>query len=203
MGFGARTMNKNVERGRTTRAQLIEVATRLFASRGYDGTSIEAVLAESGASRGSLYHHFNGKEALFLAVMEDAGARATGPAADAMRGAPDPVAALRIGCLAWIRLACDPVVRQIMLIDAPAVLGWERWRQLDEPGALGVIRGLLAEAAQTGCLETRHVDAFAHMVLAAINELALMIARASDRADALAAGESAIEEFLDRLLTEP
>ena len=193
-------MNKNVERGRTTRAQLIDVATRLFASEGYDGTSIEAVLAESGASRGSLYHHFKGKEALFLAVMEDVGARATEPAAAAMAAAPDPLAALRIGCLAWIRLAGDPVVRQIMLIDAPAVLGWQRWRELDEQGPLGIIRGLLAGAAEAGRIETRLVDPFAHIVLAALNELALMIARADNRAEALATGESAVEELLDGLL---
>ena len=193
-------MNKNVERGKATRAQLIEIATRLFAERGYDGTSIEAVLAESGVSRGSLYHHFPGKEALFLAVMEDAGVRATQPAVEAMRAAQDPVAALRIGCLAWIRLAGDPVVRQIMLIDAPAVLGWQRWRELDEQGPLGVIRDLLAGAADAGRIPARHVDAFAHIVLAALNETSLVVARAGDRAKALALAESAIGEFLDRLL---
>jgi AcrR family transcriptional regulator len=193
-------MNKNVERGKTTRAQLVQDATRLFASRGYDGTSMEMVLAESGASRGSLYHHFKNKEALFLAVMEDAGVRATQPAVEAMRAAPDSIAALRIACLAWIRLACDPVMRQIMLIDAPAVLGWQRWRELDEQGALGILRGLLADAAQAGRIDTHHVDAFAHIVLAALNELALLIARSDDRAEALAIGESAIAEFINRLL---
>ncbi len=193
-------MNKNVERGMATRAHLIDVATRLFAAHGYDGTSIETVLAESGASRGSLYHHFPGKEALFLAVMEDAGARATRPAVEAMSAAPNPLAALRIGCLAWIRLAGDPVIRQIMLIDAPAVLGWQRWRELDEQGPLGVIRALLTAAAETGRIEASHVDAFAHIVLAALNEVALMIARADDHAEALATAESAVAEFLDRLL---
>src|ERR1700722_9633390 len=157
-------MNKNVERGKATRAHLIDVATRLFTAHGYEGTSIEAVLAESGASRGSLYHHFKGKEALFLAVMEQVGIRASAPAAEAMSAAPDAIAALRIGCLAWIRLACDPVARQILLIDAPAVLGWQRWRELDDHGPLGIIRGLLAEAAKAGRLEDRHVDAFAHIV---------------------------------------
>lgn len=193
-------MNKNVERGKATRAQLVQDATRLFASRGYDGTSIETVLAESGVSRGSLYHHFKSKEALFLAVMEDAGVRATQPTVEAMRAAPDSIAALRIACLAWIRLACDPVMRQIMLIDAPAVLGWQRWRELDEQGALGILRGLLADAAQAGRIDTQHVDAFAHIVLAALNELALMIARSDDRAEALGIGESAVTEFIDRLL---
>lgn len=193
-------MNKNVERGRSTRAQLIDVATRLFATRGYEGTSVESVLAGSGASRGSLYHHFRSKEALFSAVVGDAGARAAQLVAEAMRAAPDSLAAFRIACLAWIRLACDPVVRQILLIDAPAVLGWQRWRELDEDGPLGMLRVLLTDAANLGRINPDHVDAFAHIVLAALNELALMIARADNRADALAIGESATEEFLDRLL---
>src|ERR1022692_3418618 len=110
-----RQMNKNVERGQATRAHLIDVATRLFAAHGYDGTSIEAVLADSGASRGSLYHHFPGKEALFWAVLEGVAARVGGQLADAERDAPDPVAALRSGLLAWIRLAADPVVQQTVL----------------------------------------------------------------------------------------
>ena len=194
-------MNKNVERGEATRAHLVDVATRLFAAHGYDGTSIKAVLAESGVSRGSLYHHFPGKDALFLAVMEDVVGRRVGrEVADPMQAAPDPVAELRAGCLAWIRLAGDPVVRQVVLIDAPAVLGWQRWRELDEQGPLGAIRAALAYAAEAGIIERRHVDAFAHIVLAAANEVTLMIARADDPAAALAAGESAVAEFLDRLL---
>ena len=193
-------MNKNVERGQATRAHLVDVATRLFAERGYDGTSIEAVLAEAGVSRGSLYHHFPGKDALFWAVLEGVAARVGQQLADATRDAPDPVAALRAECLAWIRLADDQVVRQTALIDAPAVLGWERWRELDEQGSLRPIRAALDYAAEAGRIEPRHVDAFAHIVLATINEVALMIARADDPAATLTAGESAVAEFLDRLV---
>jgi hypothetical protein len=109
---------------------------------------------------------------------------------------------LRAGALAWIRLAGDPVVRQIMLIDAPAVLGWQRWRELDEQGPLGAIRDALGYAAATGRIEHAHVDTFAHIALAAANEVAMMIARADDPAAALTAGESAFAEFLDRLLGE-
>ena len=195
-------MNKNVERGQATRAHLVDVATRLFAAHGYDGTSVKMVLAESGASRGSLYHHFPGKDALFWAVLEGVAARVGQQVADAERDAPDPVAALRAGGLAWIRLAGHQVVRQIMLIDAPAVLGWQRWRELDEQGPLGAIRDAIGYAAETGRIEHRHVDTFAHIVLAAANEIAMMIARADDSAAALSAGESAFAEFLDRLLGE-
>ncbi|MET9486113.1 TetR/AcrR family transcriptional regulator [Nocardia sp. NPDC006630] len=194
-------MNKNVQRGRTTRAHVLEVATRLFAEHGYDGTTIEMVLADSGVSRGSLYHHFPGKDALFLAVLEavvaGAGEQVDGVERDA---GDDPIAALRAGCLAAIRLAGDPVVQQIVLIDAPAVLGWQRWRELDEQNSLGEIRIALNYAAEAGAIDPRHVDTFAHIVLAATNEVALMVARSADPGAALSAGESAVGEFLDRLL---
>jgi AcrR family transcriptional regulator len=195
--------NKNVARGQATRKHLIDVATELFAARGYDGTSIEAVLAESGASRGSLYHHFPGKDALFWAVLENLGPRVGEQLAEATRDAGDPVAELRVICLAWIRLACDPVIRQIVLIDAPAVIGWQRWRELDEQGNLGVIRAALAYAAEAGRVDPAHVDTLAHIVLAAANEVTMMIARADDPAAMLSAEESAFTEFLDRLLGYP
>jgi AcrR family transcriptional regulator len=196
-------MNRNIERGQATRTQLIVVATGLFAARGYEGTSIEAVLAESGTSRGSLYHHFASKDALFLAVLEDVGTTVTAQVTAAMAGAEDPVAELRAGLLAWIRLAGDPVIRQVMLTDAPTVLGWERWRELDEQGPLGFIRAALAYAAEQGRIDPAQVDTFAHIVLAAANEVTMMIARADDPAAALSAEESAFTGFLDRLLGTP
>ena len=195
-------MNKNIERGQATRVHLIEVATRLFATQGYDGTSIEAVLAESGVSRGSLYHHFPGKEALFLAVFEALSARLGTDMTAALQDAAGPIDMLRTGCVTWIRQAGDPVVQQVMLIDAPAVLGWQRWRELDEP-ALAMIRNVLTHVAETGTVDPRHVDVFAHIVMATLNEVAMMIALASDPAATLRTGESAVNDFLDRLIGTP
>ena len=142
--------NKNVARGEATRGQLLSIATRLFAERGYEDTSIEAVLREAGVSRGSLYHHFPGKEALFEAVAEDVETSVGQQTLAAARGADGPVAALRAGSLAWIRLAGDPVVRRILLIDAPSVLGWERWRAMEEHHALGGIRAVLQAHRRAG-----------------------------------------------------
>ncbi|MGH3395531.1 MAG: TetR/AcrR family transcriptional regulator, partial [Streptosporangiaceae bacterium] len=92
------------------------------------------------------------------------------------------------------------VVRQIVLIDAPAVFGWQRWRELDEQGNLGAIRAALAYAAEQGRIDPGHVEAFAHLGRAAANEVAMMIARADDPAAALNAEEGAFAEFLDRLV---
>lgn len=195
--------NRNVERGQATRAHLIDVAMRLFAAHGYDGTSIEAVLADSGVSRGSLYHHFAGKDALFLAVLEAVGAGLAEQTAAALQDARDPVEILRIGCRQWIRQAGDPVVQQVMLIDAPAVLGWQRWRELDEQSTLGFIRSAIAYAADAGAVDQRHVNVFAHIVLAAANEVAMMVALAGDSAAAIEEAESAFDDLLDRMLGAP
>jgi AcrR family transcriptional regulator len=192
--------NRNVERGAATRDHLVTIATRLFAERGYEETSIEAVLREAGISRGSLYHHFASKEALFNAVLEAVEARVGAAGRAAAADAPDLVAALRAGCLAWIRLAGDPVVQRILLIDAPAVLGWQRWRELDERHVLGQIRAAMRAAAESGRVPPEMVDMFAHAILALVNEVALVIARADDQEAAVRSGEVAVDEILSRLL---
>jgi AcrR family transcriptional regulator len=192
--------NQNVARGAATREHLIEVATTLFAERGYEETSIETVLHVASVSRGSLYHHFKNKEALFEAVLEaienDTGLRVM----EAAAGATDPKEILRLGSLAWVQLAGDPVVQRVLLIDAPAVLGWERWRALEERHALGLIRGVLAAIADQGDLEPGLVDVFSHVILAAINEIALLIARSDQPDQEAQVGADAIDEVLSRLL---
>src|SRR5215475_6789667 len=182
--------NKNVARGEATRSQLIAIATRLFAERGYEDTSIEAVLREAGVSRGSLYHHFPGKEALFEAVAEDVETSVGKQTLAVASSAGGPVDALRAGSLAWIRLAGDPVVRRILLIDAPSVLGWERWRAMEEHHALGGIRAVLQVIADQGKLRPELVGTLGN---------ALIVARAPDKEAAMQAGADTIDELLLRL----
>jgi AcrR family transcriptional regulator len=192
--------NRNVERGRATREHVVDVATDLFATDGYEATSIEAVMRAAGISKGALYHHFPGKEALFEAVLDRIDGRVDAALEEAAAGVHSPAELLRVGCRAWIRLAVDPVVQQVRLIDAPAVIGWQRWRERDEASTLGAVRGALAAMAERGVLDRRHVDAFAHALLAAVNELALVIARAEHPDQALDEVGGALEDLLDRVL---
>jgi AcrR family transcriptional regulator len=193
--------NRRVEQGHATRRELVSTATRLFAERGYESTSIEAVLEQTGVSRGALYHHFESKEALFDAVlMEMEAAIARDVAAAAGDLADDPVQMLRAGSLAWLRMAGDPVIQQIVLIDAPSVVGWQRWREIDEGNSFGLLKAALGAAAERGLVPTGSVDVLAHMLLAAMIEVALVIARAEDTAEATRAGEEALEELLGSLL---
>jgi AcrR family transcriptional regulator len=195
------TLNQRAERGQATRTQLVDVATRLFAERGYDGTAIEAVLEAAGVSRGSLYHHFPSKQALFEAAFE-AVETSIGEevAAASIEGVGDVLSGLRAGSMAWMRLAGDPVVKRIVLLDAPAVLGWERWREIEHEHALGGLKLVMQVAADEGRIPPDLVDVFAHTVLAMVNELALLIARAPDQAAAQRTAEEAVDTILNRLL---
>ena len=157
------------------------------------------MLREAGVSRGSLYHHFPGKEALFEAVAEDVETSVGEQTLAAASGAGGPVAALRAGSLAWIRLAGDPVVRRILLIDAPSVLGWERWRAMEEHHALGGIRAVLQVIADQGKLRPELVGTLGNVLLASVNEVALIVARAEDKEAAMQVGADTIDELLQRL----
>ena len=193
-------MNKRSDQGQATRAHLVTSRRSSSRSAGYDGTSIEAVLERAGVSRGSLYHHFDGKEALFEAVLHAVEARIGEATLAAAIDATDMTAALRAGCLAWIALAGDPVVRRIVLIDAPGgarlgTLARDRRavRTRDAQGRDAGGRG-------RGRIPAELVDPFAHMILATVNELALLIARADDIGAAQRTAEAAVDEFLARLL---
>jgi AcrR family transcriptional regulator len=192
--------NKNIERGQATREHLIAVATQLFAARGYEATSVDAVQQGAGVSRGSLYHHFASKDALFEAVVEEVETRVGTEVVAAAEGTADAVAGLRAGCLAWVRLAGDPVVQRILLIDAPSVLGWQRWREIEEAHALGLMKAALAEVADDGRLPPDLVNMFAHTLLASVNEVALLVARSDDPDAAMKEGAYAVDALLQRLL---
>lgn len=191
---------KRAAQGRATRGQLIDVATKLFAEHGYEGTSIEAVLATAGVSRGALYHHFAGKEALFGAVLTAVTEGINKRLTEMIGASTDPVAALRTAAVAWISLARDPVVQRIVLVDAPAVLGWDQWRAVDDGSTLGHMRNMLQAVSDAGSLPAHLVEPFAHMILSALDEYAMVIARAPDPAAAVEEGRVAVEALLSRLL---
>jgi AcrR family transcriptional regulator len=191
---------KRAAQGRATRDNLVKVATRLFAEQGYEDTSVEDVLAATGFSRGALYHHFAGKEALFEAALERVEGRVLAGLEGLVADAPSATSALHSVALGWIEAAGDPAIARIMLIDAPSVLGWERWR-LAGGQALAAMRDLLQAVAEEGRLTPGLVNPYAHMILAALDELALMIAQAEDPAAAMAESRAAVEELLRRLTT--
>ena len=200
---GEKPADKRLEKGLETRRAIIETATHLFAEHGYAAVSIDAVLAACEISRGALYHHFASKEALLEAVFEAVEIDVTNKVLAGAGSARGAVEAVRAGCEAFLDLTLDPVVRQIMLTDAPSVLGWDKWREIDERHAFGLMKAALEPAAEEAGLPSALVDAFAHMLLASLSEVALMISQADDTAVALENGKGAVRELLARILARP
>jgi AcrR family transcriptional regulator len=200
---GEKPADRRLERGSETRRAIVESAMRLFAEHGYAAVSIEAVLAACRISRGALYHHFPSKEALLEAAFEAVEIDVTNKVLARAASAGGAIEAVRAGCEAFLDLTQDRVVRQIMLTDAPSVLGWDKWREIDERHAFGLMKAALEPAAQEAGIPLALVDAFAHMLLASLSEVALMIAQADDQASALENGRRAVGELLGRILARP
>ena len=193
-------MNTRIAKGITTRQHIIDVATQLFTKSGYEATSIEAILSACSVSRGALYHHFSSKDALFLAVLEATEREISAASIAAARNVADPVQSLRAGCRAFLELARVDRVRQIALIDAPAVLGWQKWRDVEERHGLGLLKASLKAAAKAQGLRREPMDVLAHMLLAALIEGALLIARGEDPAAAMRSSRAAVDRLIDGIL---
>jgi AcrR family transcriptional regulator len=184
-------------RSEATRAALVDAARRLFVDKGYFATGTEDITAEAGVgTRGALYHHFSDKQALFRAVFEAVETDLLTAAAgiDVPEGA---FAQLEAGLLGFLDAAAvRRDVQQILLVDGPAVLGWQQWRALEEKYGLGAIRALLERAVHEGAVAPQPLDALAHILLAAVDEAALYIANAPDSSKAKEEAVAAMERLL-------
>jgi AcrR family transcriptional regulator len=171
------------ERTAATRALLIGAARKLFADKGFADVSTQAIVAAAGVTRGALYHQFDDKAALFAAVYEEVERDLVAEIAQQITTAQplDPLEAMRMGARLFLDLCAAPDVQQIVLIDAPAVLGWDEWRAVGMKYGLGVIEGMLAHAIAEGVIPEQPVRPTAHVLLGALDEAALFVSRASDR----------------------
>jgi AcrR family transcriptional regulator len=191
------------ERSRATRAALVTTARRLFAERGYAHVPAEEIVAAAGVTRGALYHHFADKQQLFCAVFEELEAEVTAEIAAAITGAPDRSAGMVAGLGRFLDVCQRPEVAQIALTDAPAVLGWRTWREVEARHGLGVITHNLRAAARDGLLVDAPVSVLAQLVLSAVIEAALLIGHAADPKAARTDAEQALLALLSGMLRQP
>lgn len=183
-------------RSESTRAALVEAARALFAERGFAAVGTEEIVARAGVTRGALYHHFRDKTDLFRAVLEEVERDLSEKIATAALSDPDPWRALAAGCSMFLDACREPEIQQIALLDAPSVLGWEEWREIDARYGLGLIKLGIQNAIDAGALPPQPVDPLAHVLLGALDEAAMLVARAEDPARTRAE----VGATLDRLL---
>ena len=181
-----------------TRAKLLAAARDLFGERGYAGVGTEEVVRAAGVTRGALYHQFADKRELFEAVLIELEQQVLTVAAQRMAEHPDDVlAAFKAGCQGWLEASADPATGRILLTDGPAVLGLDGWRAVAEEHGLGVVKASLAHGMETGAIKRRPIDPLAHVIVGALDEAALYVARAEDRPAALAEMTEIVDRMVD------
>lgn len=168
------------DRADATRAALVATGRRLFAERSYAGVPAQEIVRDAGVTRGALYHHFADKRALFAAVLEQVEGELMAKIGERAGAQPDAVAELRVGCAAWLDACLDPEVQQIVLRDAPSVLGWEEWRALGDRYGLGLLRAALDAGMEAGVLRRQPSTPLAHVLMAVLDEAALVVVRSGD-----------------------
>lgn len=180
-------------------AKLIAIGREIFAERGYAHTAAEEIVSRAGVTRGALYHHFDGKEGLFAAVLEGVQRDVAASVAAAAAGEADLWSQLRAGCQAFLASSLDPTVQRIMLIDGPAVLGWQRWREMDAQHSMRLLADIVEALIADGVIRRLPVMALTHLLSGAMNEASLWIAQSENPQAALDEAQQALGAVLDGL----
>ena len=179
-------VNRQAARSATTRAKLIRAARTLFARKGYAEVGTEEIVRRAGVTRGALYHQFPTKQDLFLAVYEEVERDLTQQVVGSLGEVTSPLAGLRAGLRGFLEACRAPEVQRIVLIDGPAVLGWERWREVAERNGLGLIEVEIAAAIEAGEIDPVAVGPLAHLLMGALDEGALLVVRDPDSTERVA-----------------
>ncbi|WP_030792324.1 TetR/AcrR family transcriptional regulator [Streptomyces sp. NRRL S-920] len=184
------------EQRAATRRALLAEGRRRFAAHGYHDVVLAEVAQAAGVTKGAAYHHFESKAGLFRAVVAEVQRELGERVADAAGRHEDPWEQLRAGCRAFLAAGRDPVVRRVVLMDAPAVLGWDEWRAMDEDSSARHLTEALDTLVRAGVIEDQPVEPLARLLSGAMNEAALWLARSEDPA-----APGGAERALDRLLS--
>ena len=174
-------MSNKAQQSEATRRKLLRVGRDLFARRGYAGVATEEIVRRAGVTRGALYHHFRDKRDLFAAVVEELEQEVMERVAAAALSEPDAWEQQRAAIDAFLDVCLEPAVQRIVLTDAPSVLGLAAWREIEARYGLGLVSAGLETVMEAGYIEQQPVEPLAHLLLGALTEGGLLIARSNDR----------------------
>lgn len=187
------------ERLAATRAALLKEARAIFATAGYEAAATEEIVKRAKVTRGALYHHFKDKRDLFEAVVEQVARGIATTIDDTAAPARTPLETLVEGMRVFLDACLDPAVRRIYLIDAPAVLGWHRWREIDAPHGVRSLREGIAAVLEAQPDPALAIEPLTFMLSGASNEAALWVAEAEDEKSARRAVDRTLGELIERL----
>ncbi len=181
-----------------TAQDVLDSATKLFAANGFAGVSLDDVARDAGVTRGAIYHHYRNKAGLFAGVTAQLQAQVGERVVEgAQQAGADPAEQLRAGSHAFLDAVTAAPVARILLVDGPAVIGWDRWRELDAESSVVHLREALADAGVDRDLR----DALTAQLSGAMNEAALWIAQHEEPEKARAQAHAALERLLSAVLS--
>jgi AcrR family transcriptional regulator len=173
------------ERSGLTSARLTAAARRLFGLDGYAATSIDAIAAAAGVTKGAAYHHFHDKAGLLRAAFVEEQRLVCDAVTQAAAAEPDSLAALRSGAAAFLERCTNRTFRQIVLLDGPAFLGWDTVRAIEGDYVLRVLTGGIRAAAADGLISAEHLDIRSQIIFGGLCEAGMLLARSADPAATL------------------
>ncbi|WP_439936737.1 TetR/AcrR family transcriptional regulator [Nocardia sp. N13] len=187
-------MNRRQRYSASTKRALVDVAERLFTENGYTATSLDAIVAGAEVTKGALYHHFSGKQAIFEAAFERVESRATAGITQAAEGHRDPWEKAQAGLRAFLTAVQEPAYRQIVISDGPSVLGHERFREQEERSTYAIVDEIVRAVltADDRDLDEDMLDTFTRIFFGAMSAAGGAVAVSEDPAAAAARVETAI-----------
>jgi AcrR family transcriptional regulator len=193
------------ERSAATQRALIAAARRLWGERGYAEVGTPEIAEAAGVTRGAMYHQYADKAALFRAVIEamDEELKERIEAIVAAAAPKTPAETMHAMADAWLDIAAEPEIRQLMLVDGPSVLGWAEYREMSQRESAAVAEALLRAAIEAGELRPQPVRPLAMVLFGALDEAAMYLAEAADAAQAREEMRAVIRDLIDGLLTGP
>ena len=196
-----RRSGRRAEYSASTKRALVDVAQELFAEEGYAGTSLDAIVAGARVTKGALYHHFTGKQALFEAVFERVEGAASKAIHDQIKNEPDPWEKARAGLRVFLEVVRDPTYRRVVIQDGPAVLGYERFREQEERSTFANVLAIVASVLTAGRLDLDDAmqRTFARIFFGAMSSAGESVSLAEDPEAASDRVEAAIGIILDGL----
>jgi AcrR family transcriptional regulator len=177
-----------------TARRVLEIAQERFAADGFAAASVDDIARRARVTRGAVYHHYDSKPGLFRAVAERLQGEIAARVVAAAESEPDAAAQLRAGSHAFLDAITDDRAARVLLVDAPAVLGWAQWRELD---AQASGRELREAIAALGTVPPGLVEAVTGQLSGAMNEAALWLADGPGDARARASAHDALDLLLD------
>ena len=175
-------MSRRAAYSATTKRALVDVAEQLFTEHGYANASLDSIVAGAQVTKGALYHHFSGKQALFEAVFERVEDDTSRTIQKELKGHQDPWEKARAGLRTFLTVVQEPRYRRIVVQDGPAVLGHERFREQEERSTYANVVDIVRSVLLAGSweLDEDMVQTFSRIFFGAMSSAGESVAGADD-----------------------